>query len=279
MPGPLSPAEIALFKAEGYLILRSFLPVADVDSWRGEFWQHIRNQFPKFDPEDDSTWPDTKVIPGGFSVPFGKHPKMVAVAEQLGGGNFGGGGGGVLVNWPQEGAAADANKALEGWSPSAAGHVDGYGPGGWSGGFSLAATTYLADVEHGGGGFTFWPRSHRAVHKYFLQRPAEIDGSFYIREDWDQKAWSMFYDQPLEGDSWDFEPGPATEFTGQVGDVVLWHNFMCHTGSTNVRKGTKATSALYIAHQHEHYGFDIATCSPPQVDLEWAYSRAGTMWA
>jgi hypothetical protein len=36
--------------------------------------------------------------------------------------------------------------------------VDGYGPGGWSGGFSLAATTYLDESTHGGGCFTFWPR-------------------------------------------------------------------------------------------------------------------------
>ena len=31
--------------------------------------------------------------------------------------------------------------------------------------------------------------------------------------------------------------GGATEFTGARGDIILWHNFMCHTGSTNVRKG------------------------------------------
>ena len=30
--------------------------------------------------------------------------------------------------------------------------------------------------------------------------------------------------------------GEATEFIGDKGDVILWHNFTCHTGSTNVRK-------------------------------------------
>ena len=29
----------------------------------------------------------------------------------------------------------------------------------------------------------FFPNSHRAVHQFFLQNPAQIDGSFYIRED------------------------------------------------------------------------------------------------
>ena len=58
-----------------------------------------------------------------------------------------------------------------------------YGPGGWSGGFTIAATTYLDDVKQGGGGFYFFPRSHRAVHQFFLRNPEQIDGSFYIRQD------------------------------------------------------------------------------------------------
>ena len=76
---------------------------------------------------------------------------MQAVVKQLGAGKLAGGGGGVLVNWPQPGAPPDVSEALKSWSPSAQGHVDGYGPGGWSGGFTLAATTYLEDVEPGGG--------------------------------------------------------------------------------------------------------------------------------
>ena len=149
--GPLSASQIGAFKAEGYLILRGFLPLEDVDGWRESFWAHIQAQFPGFVPEDDRSWPDTKVIPGGFSVPFGAHPKMQAVVAQLGAGKLAGGGGGVLVNWPQGDAPADTEEALKSWSPSAQGHVDGYGPGGWSGGFTLAATTYLENVEPGGG--------------------------------------------------------------------------------------------------------------------------------
>ena len=36
---------------------------ADVDEWRNSFWRHIQSHFPSFLPEDDTTWPDTTVIP------------------------------------------------------------------------------------------------------------------------------------------------------------------------------------------------------------------------
>ena len=96
-----------------------------MDGWREEFWAHIQASYPDFVPEDDETWPATKVIPGGFAVPFGNHPKMVAVVQQLGAGKLGGGGAsGVLVNWPQAGADPDPDVALETWAPSGQGHVD-----------------------------------------------------------------------------------------------------------------------------------------------------------
>ena len=103
------------------------------------------------------------------------------MVEQLGAGKLGGGGGSaVLVNWPQAGSDPEPEMALKSWHPSGQGRVDGYGPGGSSGGFQLAATTSLEDVEHGGGGFTFRPRSHMAVHRFFLKRPELINGSFYV---------------------------------------------------------------------------------------------------
>ena len=49
----------------------------------------------------------------------------------------------------------------------ATGHIDGYGPGGWSGGFMLGATAYLEDVEDGGGAFVYWPQSHPYDPRYF----------------------------------------------------------------------------------------------------------------
>lgn len=176
----LTPAQILHFKDEGFVILREFLPREDVDRWREDYWAHVRRGLPSLDPEDPSTWPPE--APGGISLPLSDHPKMKAVVKQLGAGSFGGGGGGMNIRWPPppQTAAAQAAAVAE-WKPPALGHVDGYGPGGWSGGFVLAATTYLQESEHAGGCFWFYPRSHKAVHKYFLQHPEQIDGSFYVR--------------------------------------------------------------------------------------------------
>ena len=124
----------------------------------------------------------------------------------------------MLVKWPgPEGSA---------WKMPDSGHMDGYGPGGWSGGFMLGATTYMDDVEPGGGGFVYWPRSHEPVQAYFREHPEQIDGSFRDRDDWEERQWGLFSDQ---------SPDQPVEFTGRAGDVILWHCVLCHTGSPNVR--------------------------------------------
>ena len=107
------------------------------------------------------------------------------------------------------------------------GHIDGYGPGGWSGGFMLGATTYMDDVEPGGGGFVYWPRSHGPVQALLpgapgadrrqLPGPGRLGGT------------------AMGGCSRTSPPDPPAEFTARAGDVILWHCFLCHTGSANVR--------------------------------------------
>ena len=104
------------------------------------------------------------------------------------------------------------------------GHIDAYGPGGWSP-FMLGATTYLYDVEPGGGAFRFLARKP-PVNTQILpcQYPEQIDGSFYDIKDW---GWHVLSDLSPEG---------PREFVGAAGDVVLWHAFLCHTGSANIRE-------------------------------------------
>ena len=36
-----------------------------------------------------------------------------------------------------------------------------------------------------------WPRSHKAVHRFFLANPEQIDGSYMLRDDWD--GWGTLY--------------------------------------------------------------------------------------
>ena len=91
----------------------------------------------------------------------------------------------------------------------------------------LGATAYLEDVEEEGGAFIYWPQSHLTTHQYFLEHPSHIDGSFTEREDWNERNWRVFSDLSPQG---------PEQFTAQPGDVIFWHCFLCHTGSTNIRR-------------------------------------------
>ena len=211
---PLNSGQIDLFKRQGFLLLEGLIDPETLSAWRDQFWSHVGA-----DRDDPATWPEDYVIQGfGVDPPLGQLPGMRAIIEQLGGGMFGGGGGSMLVKWPGPEDAA--------WQMPDSGHIDGYGPGGWSGGFMLGATTYMDDVEPGGGGFVYWPRSHEPVQAYFREHPEQIDGSFRDRADWEERQWGLFSDE---------SPHQPVEFTGRAGDVILWHCFLCHTGSANAR--------------------------------------------
>ena len=209
----LSEQQIAFFKQQGYLVLENFIAPEQIAAWRGQFWNHVGA-----DPADPASWPDSYVIDGFAVEPaFGQLPQMQAVVEALGGGQFSGGGGSMLVQWPRLGEA---------WDWPGQGHIDGYGPGGWSGGFMLGATAYLDDVEANGGAFVYWPQSHLPTHAYFREHPAHIDGSFRDRDDWEPRQWGLFSDRSPHG---------PEQFVARAGDVIFWHCFMCHTGSVNIR--------------------------------------------
>ena len=219
--------QIESFKDNGYLIIENLIEPDVVEMWREQMWTHLDSSL-----QTPETWPNEYVV-NGFQVDppektFGRLPAVAAMVEQLGGGNFTGGGGSPLVKWP--------NPEAE-WSMPASGHIDAYGPGGWSP-FMLGATTYLYDVEPGGGGFVYWPRSHHTTHKYFLQYPEQIDGSFREVENW---GWHIFSDRSPEG--------PA-EFTASPGTVVFWHAFLCHTGSGNVSHSPRFGIFSRWSHQH-----------------------------
>ena len=222
----LREQQIAFFKQQGYLILESFIAPEQMAAWRGQFWNHVGA-----DPADPASWPDSYVIDGFAVEPtFGQLPQMKEVVEVLGGGQFSGGGGSMLVQWPHSGEA---------WDWPAQGHIDGYGPGGWSGGFMLGATAYLDDVEANGGTFVYWPQSHLPTHAYFREHPAHIDGSFRDRADWEPRQWGLFSDCSPQG---------PEQFVARTGDVIFWHCFLCHTGSANIR--SKPRLGLFARWHH-----------------------------
>ena len=46
------------------------------------------------------------------------------------------------------------------------------------------------------------------------RHPEQIDGSFYIRQDWDDKGWSVMYED--ESLAHGFAVGPPTEFVSRT---------------------------------------------------------------
>lgn len=203
----LTPQQVTFFQEHGYLILKNLIPSETLQAWRDQVWQHFDSSL-----ETPETWPNDYEMRGfNFSPVFGHLPVMQEILQQLGGGQFTGGGGSTLIKWPAP---------EEPWAMPKDGHIDAYG-GAWSP-FMVGATTYLYDVEPSGGAFVFWPGSHRSTHQYFLQHPEQIDGSFYDIQDW---GWHVLSDLSPEG---------PREFIAAAGDVVLWHAFLCHTGSANI---------------------------------------------
>lgn len=241
----LTDTQIDHFKAEGYVILSGFFATAQIEAWHDIFWTHVGAR-----ADEPKTWPDSYVIDGLALDPVpGGLPPMQAIIEQLSGGMFGGGGGSMLIQWP---------KPDQDWQLPGNGHIDGYGPGGWSGGFMLGATTYLEDVEARGGAFIYWPQSHLSTQEYFREFPEQIDGSFRERDDWDERTWAIFSDRSPHG---------PLEFVGAAGDLILWHAFLCHTGSANVNsRPRQAVFSRWHRSDREQMRYDI----PEDLWKYWA---------
>ena len=228
----LRSEQIAFFQEHGYLILKNLIDPETIDVWRSQIWNHFNSSL-----ETPETWPDDYTVPNfSFSPVFGHLPAMQEIAVQLGGGQFfTGSGGSPIIKWPNP---------EEAWKMPEDGHIDAYG-GAWSP-FMLGATTYLYDAESHGGAFVFWPGSHHSTHKYFRQYPEQIDGSFYDIKDW---GWHVLSDLSPEG---------PREFIGAAGDVVLWHAFLCHTGSSNVKSVPRfGVFARYAHKQKEEIKYEI----------------------
>ena len=79
--------------------------------------------------------------------------------------------------------------------------------------------------------------------------------SFYDIKDWD---WHVLSDLSPEG---------PREFIGGAGDVVLWHAFLCHTGSVNVKDVPRfGLFARYSHKKREEIKYEI----PEDLWKYWA---------
>ncbi len=209
----LSSDQIHSFQTDGHLILPGFVGTDLVQQWRDQFWRHL-------DCSIAEKWPE-RVKDFKPDPIFGDLPELQAIVRQLGGGHFTGGGCGVAVRWPKQ----DQN-----WTMPDSGHLDGYPGEGCQAVLMVGATTYLHDVDPGGGAYVYWPGSHHLAHRYFLQYPDRIEGTFRETPEWGRRGWGIFSDD---------NPEPAREFIAPAGDVILWHGWLCHSGSTNTRQSPR----------------------------------------
>ena len=225
---PLNAAQVNHFKLNGYLVLANVFDEETVEAWRRQIWRKLDSTL-----EEPETWPretsglDEYVYDPPLSA-LVHHPYMMSIADQLSGGTFVAGDGIPIIRWPEPGRS---------WEMPRTGHIDAYG-GRWLP-FMFGATAYLYDVEPGGGAFIYWPGSHHVAHRYFLQHPSHVDGSFMEIEGF---SWDVFCDNPATG---------GQEFTAKAGDVVLWHAYLTHNGSENT--GTMPRIALFARWNHQKH--------------------------
>ena len=178
----MTTEEIETFKREGAVVLKGFIPMAQIDEWNAEYWE-----FMGADPADPSTWPgkprfdlsehfNTRhasnlggaVTGAGFrpgaldpSIPrLTDLPYVQELADQLGGKGqtaapfpFDGH---LIPRFPNSGVNTSWKgepDEQEEWQPPAAAHWDGYGPNGWTGGYNVGFGTvaYLSDIPEKGG--------------------------------------------------------------------------------------------------------------------------------
>lgn len=243
---PLSNEQIEHFKTHGFLVLENLLDEASLEGWRAQIWRELGSSL-----ETPETWPRERSGLDGYEYDppestFGLHPKLTAIREQLGGGNFILGDGIPIIRWPD---------SSQDWQKPRSGHVDAYG-GKWLP-FMYGATAYLYDVEPGGGSFFFWPGSHHTAHRFFRQHPHLVNGSFLKDKNFD---WRVFCDDPENG---------GVEFSAKAGDVVLWHAYLTHESSLNIRQTPRI--AMFTRYDHkERFKTSVRHDVPEDLWKYWA---------
>ena len=148
----LRPEQLRTFQATGYLVLPSLVDEPTLRAWRAQIWSAIGA-----DAAEPSTWPNRRGTPSSPSSrarpePSGGQPSRAARAAGAPGpvvspalhelpairavvDTLSGGGGRFRTIVPEAdtGLVFPEEEELAGWTPPQDGHLDGYGPTGWSG--------------------------------------------------------------------------------------------------------------------------------------------------
>jgi hypothetical protein len=204
----LSKEQIDSFKTTGVLHLRNFFSPQEINGWKKETEDHFQN------PDDWSiALRNTKTsefdLTGSPSP--ASHPKMKEVYECLYQDVIWTGSNEVVVRAPKPGAA---------WEGPTAPHLD----------FPVYdrirtlvnSVFYLSAVSTYGGPFIYWPGSHLAAWTYFKENPEDYMAQGKYSQD--QVFRRLFTQMPTE----------PVSFTGEAGDLLLWHSLTMHSASLNL---------------------------------------------
>ena len=226
----LSRAQLEEFKTEGAVAVPGLVPREILEGWQDQ----IRSACAAVgvDIDDPGTWPTGRYAPEGgwpeFTPALYDLPGLHSIVEQIGGGAFAPSHPAGVPWKPQIPMTRVILPDAPGteWTAPTDGHLDGYASG-WGGGFMAIFAVLLWDVDSPrGGGTAYWPRSHMANHRYFLEHPEQFDGSYMFTE----PVKSGGHRALLEGDP---SVGELVCMTGQAGDAVLFHGLTTHIGSAN----------------------------------------------
>jgi len=136
----LTADQLAEFKAEGSLLIRSLVPDAVLAGWRKQFAAAAAAHEPPVDLAEPSTWPPGRLEAAWPELEPGLYdlPELQELVQQLGGGAFAPTSQAGRPWAPQQPMTRVVLPEAPGgteWAPPADGHLDGYGGGGWGGGF------------------------------------------------------------------------------------------------------------------------------------------------
>ena len=109
---------------------------------------------------------------------------------------------------------------------------------------------YLEDVKPQCGAMFAWPGSHRAVHRYFCQKPHLIQSGGRVGGAGARAERPVGPHAALREEC-GYDEAPV-EVTMQAGDALFWHHFLVHNSSMNASRQTRqGLIARWYAHRRQ----------------------------
>ena len=298
--------DVATFKAQGFVVVRGLVPTEQIDAWRDQAWSAMdiepsdvpRLGYPEggnrnadlFTPMHRARLHRPYTEKTGVADPFplapaiGDQPHVKAVIDQLLGANTWGHGIAapgeqgygferdvVVFSWPlpPEKRSADPYNGVDP-RDRGGGHIEGYRgvtKGGPTPQWQMAATLFLDDVGPGQGATFVWPRSHLAVHRYFLEHPEDIPtGGTICTSRPGEDGLVHGIPSPRNGNGGNpgggngmsekymrefmpggYDGGEPHEACMRKGDVMFWHHWCVHASTYN---GSDRVRQAVIARFH-----------------------------